>query len=69
MTYQFAVALLRGLGGQVRQVRVDRLADGAYAATVEVEGPLGVRSVNVARQRCAEPGRASSARRSSSVPG
>lgn len=46
MTYQFAVALLRGLGGQVRQVRVDRLVDGAYAATVEVEGPLGVQSVD-----------------------
>jgi bifunctional DNase/RNase len=46
MTYQFAAALLRGLGGRVRQVRVDRLVDGAYAATVEVEGSLGVRSVD-----------------------
>jgi bifunctional DNase/RNase len=27
------------LGGKVRQVRIDRLAEGAYAATVEVEGP------------------------------
>ncbi len=46
MTYQFAVALLRGLGGLVRQVRLDRLVDGAYAATVEVEGPLGAQSVD-----------------------
>jgi bifunctional DNase/RNase len=46
MTYQFAAALVRSLGGRVRQVRVDRLADGAYAATVEVESPLGVESVD-----------------------
>jgi bifunctional DNase/RNase len=46
MTYQFAAALLRSLGGQVRQVQVDRLADGVYAATVEVEGPLGELSVD-----------------------
>jgi bifunctional DNase/RNase len=46
MTYQFAAALLHSLGGRVRQVRVDRLADGAYAATVEVEGPLGVQPVD-----------------------
>jgi bifunctional DNase/RNase len=46
MTYQFAAALVRGLGGVVGQVRVDRLVDGAYAATVEVEGPLGVQSVD-----------------------
>ena len=42
MTYQFVAALLAGLGGRVRQVRIDRLVAGAYAATVEVEGPLGV---------------------------
>ena len=46
MTYQFAVALLRSLGGQVRQVRVDRLVDGVYAATVEVEGSLGVQLID-----------------------
>ena len=46
MTYDFAGALVRGLGGHVRQVRVDRLAEGIYAATVEVEGPLGARSVD-----------------------
>jgi bifunctional DNase/RNase len=46
MTYQFAAALVQGLGGQVRQVRIDRVADGVYAATVGVEGPLGVQLVD-----------------------
>jgi bifunctional DNase/RNase len=46
MTYQFAAALVRGLGGRVRQVRLDRLEAGAYAATVEVEGSLGVELVD-----------------------
>ncbi len=46
MTYDFAAALVRGLGGRVRQVRVDRLVEGIYAATVEVEGPLGARCVD-----------------------
>jgi len=42
MTYQFIAALVRGLGGRVREVRLDRIVEGAYAATVEVEGPQGV---------------------------
>lgn len=46
MTYEFTTALVRGLGGQVRQVRIDRLVEGAVAATVEVEGPLGVALVD-----------------------
>lgn len=46
MTYQFTAALVRGLGGQVRQVQIDRLIEGAYGATVEVEGPLGVQLVD-----------------------
>jgi bifunctional DNase/RNase len=46
MTYEFAAALVRGLGGQVRQVRIDRLTEGIYAATVEIEGPLGVQVVD-----------------------
>ena len=40
--YQFTAALMRSLGGVVREVRLDRIVDGAYAATVEVEGPQGV---------------------------
>jgi bifunctional DNase/RNase len=46
MTYRFAAALVQALGGRVRQVRIDRLVEEAYAATVEVEGPLGVQSVD-----------------------
>ena len=46
MTYQFVAALLGGLGGRVRQVRIDRLVAGAYAATVEVEGSLGVEFID-----------------------
>jgi bifunctional DNase/RNase len=46
MTYDFAAALVRGLAGHVRKVRVDRQVEGTYIATVEVEGPLGARSVD-----------------------
>ena len=46
MTYHFAASLVQALGGRVRQVRVDRLVEGAYAATVEVEGPLGMQVVD-----------------------
>jgi bifunctional DNase/RNase len=46
MTYQFTAALVRSLGGQVREVRLDRIVEGAYGATVEVEGPQGVRLVD-----------------------
>lgn len=46
MTYQFTAALVHSLGGRVREVRLDRVAEGAYAATVEVEGPQGVAEVD-----------------------
>jgi uncharacterized protein len=46
MTYDFAAALVGCLGGHVRMVRVDRLLEGIYGATVEVEGPLGAQSVD-----------------------
>ena len=46
MTYEFTVALVRSLGGRVREVRLDRIVEGAYAATVEVEGPRGVALVD-----------------------
>jgi uncharacterized protein len=51
MTYHFAAALMRSLGGRIRQVRIDRLVEGAYAATVEVEGPLGPQPVDA---RCSD---------------
>jgi uncharacterized protein len=46
MTYQFIAALVRSLGGRVREVRLDRIVEGAYAATVEVDGPRGVALVD-----------------------
>jgi bifunctional DNase/RNase len=46
MTYQFVAALVQALGGRVRQVRIDRVVERAYAATVEVEGPPGVHAVD-----------------------
>ena len=46
MTYQFAAALVQALGGRVRQVQIDRVVEETYIATAEVEGPLGVESVD-----------------------
>jgi uncharacterized protein len=46
MTYQFVAALVQALGGRVRQVQIDRVVEETYIATVEVEGPSGVRSVD-----------------------
>jgi bifunctional DNase/RNase len=46
MTYQFVVALVRALGGRARQVRINRVVEETYIATVEVKGPLGVESVD-----------------------
>jgi bifunctional DNase/RNase len=46
MTYDFAAALVGALGGRLRVVRLDRLEDGAYAATAELEGPAGTRAVD-----------------------
>jgi bifunctional DNase/RNase len=45
MTYQFAAALAQALGGHVEQVRLDGVVEELSTATVEVEGPLGRRSV------------------------
>lgn len=41
MTHQFTAELVRALDGQVTEVRLDRVENGAYAATVEVAGPDG----------------------------
>src|ERR1700727_28580 len=46
MTHQFTAALVQSLGGQVREVRLDRPIDGAYGATVTVEGPAGTQRVD-----------------------
>ena len=46
MTYQFMAELVRSLGGRIREVRLDALVAGAYAATVVAEGPQGVELVD-----------------------
>jgi bifunctional DNase/RNase len=46
MTCQFVAALVQALGGRVRQVRLDRVVEETYVATVEVEGPPGVQPVD-----------------------
>jgi bifunctional DNase/RNase len=46
MTYQFMAELVRSLGGRIREVRLDALVAGAYAATVEAEGPQGTELVD-----------------------
>ena len=51
MSPQFTADLLHALGGRIRQVRIDRLVPvpvggTAYGATVEVESPTGVESVD-----------------------
>lgn len=46
MTYQFMAELVRSLGGRIREIRLDGLVAGAYAATVEAEGPHGVELVD-----------------------
>jgi uncharacterized protein len=46
MTYQFVAALVQALGGRVRQVRIDRVVEETYLATVEVDGPPGVQLVD-----------------------
>ena len=52
MSPQFAAGLLHALGGEVRQVRIDRLVPAfgggtSYGATVVVEGASGVELVDV----------------------
>jgi bifunctional DNase/RNase len=46
MTYQFVAALVQALGGQVLQVRIDRVVEETYGASVEVDGPPGTGSVD-----------------------
>jgi bifunctional DNase/RNase len=46
MIYQFMAELVRSLGGRIREIRLDGLVSGAYAATVEAEGPHGVELVD-----------------------
>jgi bifunctional DNase/RNase len=56
MTYQFAAALVQALGGRVLKVRIDRVEEETYIATVKVEGPAWRPVGRRATQRRAEPG-------------
>jgi uncharacterized protein len=46
MTDQFVAASMQALGGRVRQVRIDRVVEETYIGAVEVEGLLGMQSVD-----------------------
>lgn len=46
LTYTFAADLFRAAGGQVREVRIDRLEENVFYATVVIEGPAGERLVD-----------------------
>jgi len=46
MTYQFVAALVQALGGRLLKVRIDRVVEETYIATVEVDGPPGVQLVD-----------------------
>ena len=45
-TYAFAAELLRAAGGQLREVRIDRLVDDVFYATAVVNGPTGEREID-----------------------
>jgi RNA polymerase sigma factor (sigma-70 family) len=46
LTYAFAAEVLRAVGGQLREVRIDRLAGDVYYATAVIAGPTGEREVD-----------------------
>jgi len=45
-TYAFAAEILRAAGGQLREVRIDRLVDDVFYATAVVTGPDGEREID-----------------------
>lgn len=45
-TYAFAAEILRASGGQLREVRIDRLVDDVFYATAVVRGPAGEREID-----------------------
>jgi bifunctional DNase/RNase len=44
--YELTAALVQSLGGQLSEVHIDRLEDGAIAATAVLQGPIGTRPVD-----------------------
>ena len=45
-TYDMTANAIRALGGQVRQVRIDRLTDTTFYATIVLDGPSGAAEVD-----------------------
>jgi uncharacterized protein len=45
-TYEMTANVIRALGGQVREVRIDRLSDKTFYATIVVVGPSGAAEVD-----------------------
>jgi bifunctional DNase/RNase len=45
-TYDMTASAIQALGGQVREVRIDRLADTTFYATVVLDGPGGAAEVD-----------------------
>lgn len=45
LTFTFIAHLLKALGGQLSEVRINKLVKGTYYATVVVEGATGIRAV------------------------
>jgi uncharacterized protein len=45
-TYAMTASAIRALGGQVREVRIDRLIDTTFYATLVLDGPSGAAKVD-----------------------
>jgi uncharacterized protein len=45
-TYELAANAIQALGGQVREVRIDRLTDKTFYATLVLDGPSGLAEVD-----------------------
>jgi bifunctional DNase/RNase len=45
-TYDMTASAIQALGGQVREVRIDRLAETTFYATVVLDGPRGAAEVD-----------------------
>lgn len=46
LTYAFATSLLEAAGGRVREVRIERLVDETFYASVKIAGPAGEKTVD-----------------------
>ena len=45
-TYDMTASAIQALGGQVREVRIDRLSDKTFYATIVLDGPSGASEVD-----------------------